>query len=53
MKIREEFAEFWESVKHAASGFVDWACWRWLEIVVVALIAFTAFAIYTNLWWPQ
>lgn len=38
MKIREEFAEFWESVKHAASGFVDWACWRFNDIVVVLLL---------------
>lgn len=38
MKIREEFAEFLESLKHAASGFIDWACWRFNDIVVVLLL---------------
>jgi len=39
MKIREEFAEFWESVKLAASGFVDWACWHFQEIAIVLLLS--------------
>jgi hypothetical protein len=34
MKIREEFAEFWKGLRHAALGFVDWVCWHNLEISI-------------------
>ena len=38
MKIREEFAGFLESLKHAGSGFVDWACWHFNDIIITLLL---------------